>query len=84
MSEPPRKLNCDEAIRMLFEFLDQELEQRDHVAVEAHLKTCRACFSRMEFDKRLRGMVKGPAPETAGNAVPEALRRRIRKLTEKF
>jgi len=80
MSDTPRKLNCDEAIRMLYEFLDQELEKQDHAAVEAHLKTCRACFSRMEFDKRLRGLVKGPSDKT----VPEALRHRIRKLTEKF
>jgi len=80
MSETPRKLNCDEAIRMLYEFLDNELAQHDHAAVEAHLKTCRACFSRMEFDKRLHGMVKGPAEET----VPDALRLRIKKMTEKF
>ncbi len=80
MSETPRKLNCDEAIRLLFEFLDNELEQHDHAAVEAHLHACRACFSRMEFDKRLRSMVKAPH---AANA-PETLRQRIKKLTDQF
>jgi len=80
MSETPRKLNCDEAIRMLFEYLDNELAQRDHDAVEAHLRQCRACFSRMEFDKRLHGMVKGPD----NGMVPEALRTRIKKLTDRF
>ncbi len=80
MSEEPRKMNCDEAIRLLFEFLDDELERHDHAAVEAHLHECRACFSRMEFDKRLRGMVKGDAIKSA----PDALRERIKKITGQF
>ncbi|MDP2707675.1 MAG: zf-HC2 domain-containing protein [Burkholderiales bacterium] len=80
MSDTARKLNCDEAIRLLFEFLDNELEQHDHAAVEAHLHDCRACFSRMEFDKRLRGMVK--SPEKAN--VPETLRQRIKKISDQF
>ncbi len=80
MSKEPRTLNCDEAIRMLFEFLDNELEPNDHAAVDAHLHKCRACFSRMEFDKRLHGMIK--APEIA--VAPDALRQRIRKLTKRF
>jgi anti-sigma factor (TIGR02949 family) len=80
MSDTPRKLNCDEAIRLLFEFLDNELERHDHAAVEAHLHDCRACFSRMEFDKRLHGMVKGSEKAK----VPETLRQRIKKLTDQF
>lgn len=78
MTDKPRKLNCDEAIRLLFEFLDNELERHDHAAVEAHLHDCRACFSRMEFDKRLRSLVKGKA------AAPATLRDRIKKITERF
>lgn len=80
MSDQPRKLNCDEAIRLLFEYLDNELAEHDHTAVEAHLHDCRACFSRMEFDKRLRGMVKGGETATP----PETLRTRIKKITGRF
>lgn len=80
MSNPPRKINCDEAIRLLFEYLDNELERHDHAAVEAHLHDCRACFSRMEFDKRLRSMVKGG--DTASPS--EALRARIKKIADMF
>lgn len=80
MIDKPRKLNCDEAIRLLFEFLDNELERHDHAAVEAHLHDCRACFSRMEFDKRLRSLVKG----TDATSAPVALRDRIKKITEQF
>jgi len=80
MSDEPRKLNCDEAIQMLFEFLDNELDQHDHDAVEAHLHDCRACFSRAEFDKRLRGLIKGQDTASA----PTALRDRIKKITDQF
>lgn len=76
MSNPPRKINCDEAIQLLSEYLDNELERRDHATVEAHLHDCRVCFSRMEFDKRLRRMVKGV--DTA--SPPEALRTWIKKI----
>jgi len=51
MSNHPRKLNCDEAISLLFEYIDNELEQHDHDAVE--------------FDKRLQGLVKGPGTSAA-------------------
>ncbi|UCH52639.1 MAG: zf-HC2 domain-containing protein [Pseudomonadota bacterium] len=80
MSDEPRKINCDEAVRKLFEYLDKELGASDHAAVEAHLHSCRSCFSRMEFDKRLRGMIKGADPASA----PDPLRERIKKITERF
>lgn len=80
MSDEPRKLDCDEAIRMLFEYLDNELAQHDHAAVEAHLHDCRACFSRMEFDKRLRTMIKGPEAADA----PESLQGRVKDLLGRF
>ncbi len=80
MSDQPRKLNCDEAIRMLFEFLDNELDEHNHTAVEAHLHDCRACFSHAEFDKRLRGLVKGKDTSNA----PDTLRDRIKKITDQF
>lgn len=76
----PRKIDCDEAIRMLFEYLDNELGEQDHEAMEAHLHECRACFSRMEFDKRLKGMIKGKEIVNA----PNALRNRIKKITDLF
>lgn len=80
MNDEPRKLNCDQAIRLLFEYIDGELKQHDHAAVEAHLQTCRACFSRMEFDKRLHSLVKGPDTSSA----PEALRKRVKSLLDQF
>jgi len=80
MSDTPRKIDCDEAVRLLFIYLDGELAEHDHAVVQSHLDSCRACFSHAEFEKRLRGMVKGASTSSA----PDELRRRIRKLTDSF
>jgi hypothetical protein len=47
-------ITCDEALRLLAVFLDGELEGHSHVAVEQHLEVCRSCYSRLEFERRLK------------------------------
>ena len=80
MSDDPKELECDEAIRMVLEYLDNELESHDHNALEAHIHKCRACYTRVEFEKRLKGMVK-EAPEIS---VPDSLKSKIKKITDQF
>ncbi len=75
-----REISCEEAIRLVLEYLDNELERHDHTALESHIHKCRSCFTRVEFEKRLKGMVKAVPDEKA----PENLVYRIRELTEKF
>ena len=50
-------MTCDEALRLLAVFLDGELHGRPHAAVEHHLEVCRACYSRAEFERRLKAEV---------------------------
>ena len=80
MAKDPRELECDEAIRLVLEYLDDELKSHDHDALEAHIHKCRSCYTRVEFEKRLKGMVQD-APEVEA---PESLKERIRKLTDQF
>lgn len=47
-------IGCEEALRMLATFLDGELESGDAGSVQVHLETCRSCYSRAEFERRLR------------------------------
>jgi len=76
----PRKIDCDEAIRMVLEYLDNELGTNDHDALEAHIHKCRSCYTRVEFEKRLKTMVKD-APEVSA---PDSLKDKIKKLTDQF
>jgi len=80
MEKTPKNLECDEAIRMVLEYLDNELEQPNHDALEAHIHKCRSCYTRVEFEKRLKGLVRETPPETA----PEDLKQRIKIITQKF
>ena len=54
-----RTLTCEEALRMLAEHLDGELHESHQNAMEAHLRTCRSCFSRAEFERRLKAQIGG-------------------------
>lgn len=54
MSDEARGIDCEEAIRRLAEYLDGELADREEAAIERHLETCRSCWSRAEFERRIR------------------------------
>jgi anti-sigma factor (TIGR02949 family) len=80
MSDKPKELECEDAIRMVLEYLDNELKHGDHNALEAHIHKCRSCYSRVEFEKRLKGLV-GEAPKTVA---PTDLKLKIKKITDSF
>lgn len=80
MSKDPRQIECDDAIRMVLEYLDNELENHDHDALEAHIHKCRSCYTRVEFEKRLKGMILDSPEDSA----PDNLKDRIRKLTNQY
>jgi anti-sigma factor (TIGR02949 family) len=52
------QINCDQALRQVFAYLDRELDERERATMQEHLRTCKGCFSRMEFERLLKGKVK--------------------------
>jgi anti-sigma factor (TIGR02949 family) len=56
--------SCEDALRLLAAHLDRELDAPTHDQVERHLDTCRSCYSRAEFEKRLKEQLAalGSAP----------------------
>jgi anti-sigma factor RsiW len=73
-------LTCEEAIRLLVEYLDDELDRDRSGTLEDHLELCRSCHSRHEFEKGLRARVSalGQAP------VRPEFQERIRALVSRF
>lgn len=53
MSEIP-PMDCEQALARVFEFIDHELNARERDAMQTHLHTCKSCFSRAEFERRLK------------------------------
>ncbi len=73
-------IGCEEALRRLFDYLDHELDGSRRAEMEQHLKVCRGCYSRVEFEKRLKHRLA-----TVGAEAPSSdFERRIRKLLGNF
>jgi anti-sigma factor RsiW len=73
-------ITCEEALRLLAEYLDGELLGADHANVEQHLQRCRSCFSRVEFEEQLRTKLAA----LSEGSVTGAFEERIRSLIDRF
>ncbi|MGH7528085.1 MAG: anti-sigma factor family protein [Gemmatimonadales bacterium] len=78
MSNPT--IDCEEALRLLAVYLDGELHGTEHEGVERHLKACRSCYSRAEFERRLKAELGRLGRED----VRPAFEQRIRQLITSF
>ena len=73
-------VGCEQALKHLVEFVDQELADDEHDGVEQHLRICRNCCSRIEFERRLKERLSALTTEE----VPSTTRDRVRDLIKKF
>jgi anti-sigma factor (TIGR02949 family) len=73
-------ISCDEALRLLAVYLDGELHGEAHDAVERHLELCHGCFSRAEFERRLKAEVRRLRQEELLPSFED----RIRRLLDSF
>lgn len=75
-----RVLTCEEALRFLAAYLDGQLEDAKDRDVESHLARCRSCYSRADFEKRLKQQV---AALGSAEVRPEFVER-IREMMSRF
>jgi anti-sigma factor (TIGR02949 family) len=75
-----QQIDCELALRQILEYVDHELGDHDHSLMEQHLRTCKSCFSRMEFERRLKSKVG----ELRDDEVPSPLSERIKGLLKSF
>ena len=73
-------MDCERALKRLVEFVDGELPESEHDGVEQHLRICRGCCSRMEFESRLKERLSGLSTED----LPSTTRDRVRNLIKRF
>lgn len=75
-----KKMSCEDALKSLFEYLDHELKDNEHQAMDAHLRGCRSCYSRAEFERRLKARLA----QSGSEAPPAELKERIGKILKQF
>ncbi|HXE57050.1 MAG TPA: zf-HC2 domain-containing protein [Gemmatimonadales bacterium] len=76
----PATISCEEALRLLALYLDHELTATERAGVRRHLERCRSCYSRAEFERRLKSEIRRVRREE----VPPAFEGRIRRLLHEF
>lgn len=74
-------IGCAEAVRRLAAYLDGELDADAEDEVDRHLERCRSCFSRAEFEKRLRAHIRESLKE---EAVSPEFESRVRSLLRRI
>ena len=78
--KPVKTIGCNEALTHLLEYLDQELKGAKSQEVKHHIDLCRSCFSRAEFEQRLKNRLREAGHETAGRE----FEKRIKTLLKRF
>jgi mycothiol system anti-sigma-R factor len=73
-------IDCREAVRRMWTYLDQALEQSSTAELEEHLETCQRCCGELEFSRHVREKV---ATGDGSLALPPDLRTRIERLIER-
>lgn len=74
-------IGCEEALERLAEYLDRELDAAQAAALERHLEKCRSCYSRREFERRLRARIRR---DLGMEGVPPAFEERVRTMVRGF
>ena len=72
--------NCEEALKVLAEHLDRELDERRDTQLHAHLESCRSCYSRAEFERQLKAQIRALGIDD----VPASCTTRIDQLLSTF
>ena len=58
----PALIDCETAVRALYDYLDGRLAEATTSAVQGHLATCRGCASHFTFARRLLELVPAAMP----------------------
>lgn len=75
-----RNIGCDEALKRVFDYIDNHLQGESREELEEHIETCRHCFDRVEFEKRLKTRLRNLKIEIP----PDRLFNRVKNILEEY
>lgn len=73
--------SCEDALRHLAAHLDEELADETRAGMEHHLRKCRSCYSRAEFERRLKQAIATLRREPVHPELEDRVRSLIRQFT---
>lgn len=75
--EQPDMIPCEEALKVVQEYLDGELDDTTAKSVRKHFDICGRCYPHMDFEKAYRDAV---CRAVQGETAPSALREKVAAL----
>ncbi|RKX19740.1 MAG: hypothetical protein DRP51_06865 [Candidatus Zixiibacteriota bacterium] len=54
-------MNCEEALKRLYDVVDKEADQTDRDEIKKHLEHCQHCMSRFEFEEMFKTFISEKA-----------------------
>lgn len=73
-------ISCSDAVRQLWDYLDDNVAASDRKAIEEHLNVCKRCCGEVEFTNELRHFLEEHAKED----LPMETRVRLRSYLEEL
>ena len=70
-------ISCEEALSVIYEFLDGELEEVSEQQVRAHFDVCQRCYPQLRLEEAFRAAIQ---KATRAEAAPPELKTRILHL----
>jgi anti-sigma factor (TIGR02949 family) len=80
MTETQGLIPCSEAVRKLWDYLDNAVSPGDQEKVERHLSFCRTCCGELEFAKELRAFLASGSAQELPVDVKARLERFVQEL----
>ena len=74
MPDEIRSIDCREAVRQLWDYLDDELDDQRMVEVRHHLASCKSCLPHAEFGRRF---IKALSRAREHHVMPVALKAEV-------
>ena len=71
---------CDKILEAIWEYIDDEMDHTSMAEIKQHLDLCRSCYTRMEFEKKLRDHMKTNTEKTC----PDRLRKKIQEIIDLY
>ena len=67
-------ITCEQAIRLIATYIDRELPEGEADQVREHIERCKSCYSRVEFEQKLKGQLAGLRSAAVSDALGERIR----------
>jgi anti-sigma factor (TIGR02949 family) len=75
-----KKYNCDDVERLAQAYLDGFLSNKEATLFEEHLDYCLPCDKKIEFEKRVKNIIREKAKE---QITPDKLKDELKKIINK-